>query len=315
MKNYNNFISSNEYSIYNIDELELIVTMIFTQINKLDESIKKDIYYNWNIINEGIFDKVKNIANNYRQKLFKIGETLKDESKKAWDSIKKNVKRAITMMKSVIEKIKDDLKKIRNYCDNKLEKLLTNSKTFVEKTKELDWTNLDNEIKSLYDFTKWVSNNFYNNIIISIKNSMIGLFTKKDEHVVLESFIFENDEQEGISSPLDLFRKMIGFIDKIPPFSWLHSIAENSTKLIEKSIEILNNMVKSFGGPALIIPTITSLIGIAVEIGIHSLTEAGILYLAPGVGEILHGLAIVAIFISSIHAMNHIIDGKILGQH
>ena len=89
------------------------------------------------------------------------------------------------------------------------------------------------------------------------------------------------------------------------------SVPVNDPK-VEKEV---NKIVSQFGGPELVIPTLIGLLGIAFEYGIKTLMKAGLINLAPGVGILLYGISYVAIFISSVHALDKIIGGKILGHH
>ena len=316
MENYNNFINHREFSNYSLEELEIMEMIMISEVYKLDESLKNEIISDWESLNEGIINNIKDKANEYRRKLFKMGDKLGDEAKGAWDSIKTNVKAAVNMIRTVIESITSGLSKIKKYCNDKIVNGLKKSESFTKKTKEMAWTHLDVEVKNLQKFTIWVEKKLYSFLMSGMKETMIGLFTKKDKNIkITESFLFESEGDKKPSKPLDLFRKMIGFIEKQIPFSWLHKIAESAGKDIQSLIDILNKITKKFGGPELAIPSIVVLLGIAVEYGVKSLTKAQIINIVPGVGTILYGISYVAIFVSCIHAIDAILDGKILGGH
>ncbi len=323
MKKYNSFIESlNEYQKYDNDDIYMLESIIMANVNYLDVDIKTEIFESWEMLNEGFADKIKDKANQFRQKVFKLQDKLGDVAKDAWDKIKKNAKVAVEIIKNVISKIKEFWNKTKDYAINKLVDTIVNLYTFKEKVKEIeatDVTKIHVEFKNLKDVMSWLDKEFMNGFISSIKNALLGLFTKKAEHVELATeqlnFLLENDEHSDVSKPLEFFKNLMKLVEKIPPFSWLSILASNIEKNIGKVIENLSSMIEQMGGPKIAIPTIIGLISIGVEYGIKSVSKHVIVsFAAPGLETVLVSIGLVASVIASIHAIDKTFNGKILGH-
>jgi hypothetical protein len=181
LKNYNEYIILKDLNNYTNEEIDILEKIIIGNFNNLNETIKIELYSNWDKLNEGIIDNIKNKANNFRQKVIKMSNKLSDDAKSAWEIIMKHSKIAIDMINKVSNLIKDKMINLKNMANGKFtDSLIVNDK-FKEKLNKIPTKNITNELKNIKEVYKYINDELFTKIFNSIKSSMIGFFVKKEQ--------------------------------------------------------------------------------------------------------------------------------------
>jgi len=306
LKKYDEFLILKDIENYTNDEVDILEKIIIGNIDNLNESIKLELYENWESLNEGIIDNIKNKANNFRQKVIKMSDKLSDDAKTAWSTIMKHSKIAIDMIKKVSNIIKEKMVNLKKMATSKFSESLISNDKFKEKLDKIPAKNITSELKNIKDVFKYINDTLFTDIFNSIKSSLIGFFVKKG--TITESI--SNIKEKGV----ELFKKLIGVLDKIPPFKQLHELAHLIEKGLTVVIKKLNEIIKYFGGPELVIPVLIGVASIGFEYIIKHHAADMTLHLLPGF-TVISGIAGIATILAVIHTIDKIFDGKVLDSH
>lgn len=266
-----------------------------------DPEIKKEIEEHWNNVNEG-FDWIKKKGAEFTQELSK-------KSEKAWIWIKKKGEEALQLIKDVLAKMDSVGANILKNLKNKLFSSYVKSEEFAKKVKKTNQPKLKQELSDVKELVQFYTDKFIKLLKDATGKALVGLFGKKE--LVTEKVTVGK-----------LFKKILSTVEKIPPFSWLNSIAHLAEKGFNKTFEGLSKLSKNLGGPEARVPLIAGLLGILFEYKFKGGFKAGVLKPVakllgadPAIGTFITVVSIIATVIAGIHAIDTLAGHKLLGAH
>jgi len=267
IKTYENYFNQFEKDLkYNFenqisfDHNTIMSQLLEGYINNIeDQEIKREIenFYNVNEnINEG-FDWIK-------KKGAEFTKELSNKSQKAWQWIKKKSEESLQIIKDVLTKMDSVGVNILKNLKNKLFTSYVKSEAFVKKVKNSEQSKLKQELSDIKNLVQFYTDKFIKLIKDAAGKALVGLFGKKE--LVTEKVTVGK-----------LFKHILSIVEKIPPFSWLNSIAHLAEKGFNKTFEGLSNLSKKMGGPEAQVPLIAGLLGILFEYKFKDGFKAGVL--------------------------------------
>lgn len=252
-------------------------------INYISSEIINEEFSPKNILNK-VSDKAKNILINILHKANGIMSFINRIS----DGIRELFIQLITSAKKfLLEQLKLGALKA------KLEELKNHKKEGLIK-----------EIKLLKEVL-----NFYRKDFLKIfKNKSDKNLTSVLEPIS-ESILNESSNENVINT-------IIGKIESIPPFSFLHKIASASEKGANLIIQSISELTESLGGPSFQLPVIALLVGLCIEYMVKSSTGHWLLELVgtSPIGMVIKGVKITATFIALISALDSTLGSNFIGH-
>lgn len=299
----------NDVNLNSSDE-DLFINVFNKYLNqyKTDESIKLEIrnYIDDNqILNEGFFDKLKNRF----PKAAEVSKKLSDKAEGVLGKVLQAAKDAVSFVKKVGEGIKEVFIKGIESGKKIFEEQIKSGK-LKAKIDELAKTKkegLINDLKVIKDLIVFYRKDFLSKLL-KVQSSKMGEFLTNEQEPVVESLI--NEEKGNVIATL------VHGIESVPPFSWLHKVAQAGEAGANKLISALSTLTEKLGGPSFQLPVIALLIGITIEQIVKGQAGGWLVSLAGSttpLGMAITGIKTVAMFIALIVSLDAIIGEKILG--
>lgn len=270
--------------------------IFFELLNKSNHDIKiKNEVLSFISLNESIFSNIKNKMTDVKRKL----------SDKAY-----------SLLTSLIQKSNDILSLVKSFTNSIRElfkNLILSSKEYFlkelkigelkDKIHNLETKNkegLITDLKSISEVLEFYRKKFINNFSESIEKNL--------------SVELAEAPNESIKNSKDILSNLIHGIEKIPPFSYLHSIAHNAESGINYLISGLSKLTKAMGGPEFQLPVISLLLALCIEYLVKSTTGHWLLEMVgpSPIGMVIKGIKITATCIALFSAIDAIFNAKLL---
>ena len=281
-------ITENNQELYN----SIIEKLIYGLKSEL---IKEELlnYISYEIINEEF--SPKNILN-------KVSDKAKN--------ILINILHKANGIMSFINRISDGIREL-------FIQLITSAKTFLleqlklgalkaklEELKDHKKEGLIKEVKLLKEVLNFYRKDFLKNF----KNKSDKNLTSVLEPIS-ESILNESSNENVVNT-------IIGKIESIPPFSFLHKIASASEKGANLIIQSISELTESLGGPSFQLPVIALLVGLCIEYMVKSSTGHWLLELVgtSPIGMVVKGIKITATFIALVSALDSTLGTNFIGH-
>jgi hypothetical protein len=323
IRNYNNYkaerIIQESYNrkimlLHNVDlcvtDEELFKRVFEKVLNSYKiESIKEEIrnYVSESeMLNEGFFDKLKDRF----PKAAQVSKVLSDKAESALGSILSKVKDAVSFVKKIGQGIKEFflavVAKGKVYFTEQIQ-----SGKLKEKIAEIARSKKDGLITDLKEVKEVIS--FY-------KTKFMGKLLGGTEKGVTD---FMTQEQEPVAEGMmnegkNVIDTLVHKIEAIPPFSWLHKVAQVGEAGSSQLISAVSGLTNKLGGPSFQLPVIALLIGIVFEQFIKGQAGHWLIDLAGSttpLGIAIKGLKMVAFFIALIVAIDATLGTQMLAGH
>jgi hypothetical protein len=292
------------------DDLQLFKN-IFEKLLSLekDESIKleiKNYVQETNIINEGFFDKLKNRF----PKAAEVSKKLSDKAEGVLNKVLQASKNAVSFVKKIGEGIRELFTNVINSSKKYYEEQIKGGK-LKEKIQELASSKKEGlkkdvkEIKKVLDFYR---KDFLNKLLSSKDKNMTEFLSKEQEPVV-ESLLLEKG---------NVIATLVHRIESIPPFSWLHKVAQAGEAGATKFIKTLSDLTNKMGGPAFTLPIVALIVGVVFEQIVKGEAGGWLISLAGAgtpLGMAISGMKMIAAFIALLTVIDATVGEKILGGH
>lgn len=294
------------------DDEELFVNIFNKYLNQhnVDESIKSEIknYISENqILNEGFFDKLKTRF----PKASKVSKKLSDKAESVLGKILQAAKDTVSFVKKLGEGIKEVFIKGIESGKKIFEEQIKGGKlkSKIDELVKTKKSGLITDMKVIKELISFYRKEFLSNIL-KVQNSKMSEFLSNDQKPVVESLI--NEEKGNVIATL------VHGVESVPPFSWLHKVAQAGEAGASKLISALSTLTQKLGGPSFELPVIALLIGITIEQIVKGQAGGWLVSLAGSttpLGMAITGIKIVAMFIALIVSLDAIIGEKILDGH
>ena len=299
------------------NDIELVSSdeKIFIQIfNKyldsynVNESIKIEIrsYIEENqILNEGFFDKLKERFPNAA----KVSNKLSGKAKSVLNKVLQSSKNAISFIKKIGDGIKEIFVNGINKGKEIFEKIINNN--LKQKIDQLVNNKKDGLIKDLKVIKGLIT--FYRKDFLSNLN--------KKKRQKMTDFLSNNQvpiKESSINESGNVIATLVHGLETIPPFSWLHNVAQAGEAGATKLISAISDLTEKLGGPSFQLPVIALLIGVVIEQIVKGQVGGWLITLAGTTTPLalaITGIKTVALFIAFIVSIDAIIGEKILGGH
>jgi hypothetical protein len=314
IKNYKNYQDDKKIEILEGIKLDSYDTMsvdIFNKIlknYKVNETIKIEInnYINNNIIlNESFFDKFKDRF----PKASTVSNLLSDKAESILNSILQKTKDILSFVKKISEGIKElflntiEVSK-KYYIDQIKNGKLKGKIEEIAKTKKEGLIRDTQEVKKVIDFYR---KEFLSKLINSSQENLSDFLSKEQEPVV-ESLLLEKG---------NVIATLVHGIESIPPFSWLHKLAQAGEAGASQFIKFLSDITTKIGGPSFTLPVIALIVGVVFEQVVKGQAGGWLLNLAGSTtpfGMAISGMKMIASFIALLTVIDATIGEKILGH-
>lgn len=314
------FNDNSTFELTNENKTILYKTILENCILDLNESRSLERILNEETLYEGLFkkiaDKTKDILSKVSDELKKAGKEfitdLTNDSKKAANASKDDL---IGKVKNMGSKTKDSLvdeAKSVSETFNFYTKFATNGiadlaqKAYQQTFKVIQSEDKNNENYSIYDdavFYALIETIKYNKYTLkelnkNIDDSLIYL----NEHSLNES----NDEHHGVDIPF--ISSIKKFLQKAPIFKQLKQLEEKATDIAKNTLHKASVFAKALGGPGVFeFVVLATLIGAVTEVTVKTALKTGIVYLIPGIGAILGVIKSIALGITVVAVIQHIL--------
>lgn len=278
-------------------------------IEKVDDSIKNEIK-NYieatNMINEGFFDKLKERF----PKATEVSKKLSDKAEVVLNKVLQASKDAVSFVKKIGEGIKELFNNVitssKKYYQEQIKggKLKEKIQELASSKKEGLKTDIQ-EIKKVLDFYR---KDFIGKLISSKDKNMTEFLTKEQEPVV-ESLLLEKG---------NVIATLVHRIEEIPPFSWLHKVAQAGEAGASKFIKTLSDLTNKMGGSAFTLPVVALIVGVVFEQIVKGEAGGWLIQLAGAgtpLGMAISGMKMIAAFIALLTVIDGVVGEKILGGH
>lgn len=293
-------------------EQELFIEVFdkYLEEYKVDESIKIEIkkYINENqLLTEAFFDKLKNRF----PKAAEVSKKLSDKAESVLGKVLQSTKDAVSFVKKISEGIKESFIKGMQNGKKIFEDQIKNGK-LKSKIDDLSKTKKEGliiDMKVIKQLSQFYTKDFLPNIL-KVQKSKMSDFLSKEQTPISESLLLE---EKG-----NVIATLVHGLEKIPPFSWLHKVAQAGEAGSNKLISALSTLTEKLGGPSFELPVIALLIGVTIEQIVKGQAGGWLVSLAGSttpLGMAITGIKIVAMFIALIVSLDAIIGEKILGGH
>lgn len=273
---------------------------------EIKEYLKISNLLNEGFLNEGFFDKLKDRF----PKAAEVSKLLSDKAEQALGNILSKVKDAVSFVKKLGEGIKEFfisvIEKGKTYFTEQIQ-----SGKLKDKISELASSKKDGlvtDLKKTKDIIEFYRKTFMGKLLGNTEKGMTD-FLSQEQEPVAESIV--NEGKNVIST-------LVHKIEEIPPFSWLHKVAQIGEAGAAKLINVISKLTEKLGGPSFELPVIALLIGVVFEQFIKGQAGHWLIDLAGSatpLGIAIKGLKMVAFFIALIIALDATIGNKILGGH
>lgn len=275
---------------------------------KVDESIKNEIslYVNESLmINEAFFDKLKDRFT----KASTVSNILSDKAESILNSILQKTKDLLSFVKKVSEGIKElflnTIEKSKKYYQEQIKNGKLKSKIEeIAKSKKEGLLKDSQEIKKVINFYR---KEFLSKLINSTQKNLSEFLSKEQEPIV-ESLLLEKG---------NVIATLVHGIEKIPPFSWLHSLAQAGEAGASQFIKVLSDITNKMGGPSFTLPVVALIIGVVFEQVIKGEAGGWLISLAGSTtpfGMAISAMKMIASFIALLTIIDATIGEKILGH-
>jgi hypothetical protein len=276
---------------------------------KVDESIKLEIrnyIQETDIINESFFNKLKERF----PKAAEVSKKLSDKAEGVLNKVLQASKDAVSFVKKIGEGIKDLFTNVINSSKKYYEEQIKGGK-LKEKIEELVSSKKEGlkkdilEIKKVLDFYR---KDFLNKLLSSKDKNMTEFLSKEQEPVV-ESLILEKG---------NVIATLVHRIEDIPPFSWLHKVAQAGEAGANQFIKSLSDLTNKMGGPAFTLPVVALIVGVVFEQIVKGEAGGWLISLAGAgtpLGMAISGMKMIAAFIALLTVIDATVGEKILGGH
>lgn len=191
---------------------------------KVDESIKIEIkkYINENqLLTEAFFDKLKNRFS----KAAEVSKKLSDKAESVLGKVLQSTKDSVSFVKKISEGIKESFIKGIQNGKKIFEDQIKNGK-LKSKIDDLSKTKKEGliiDMKVIKQLSQFYTKDFLPNIL-KVQKSKMSDFLSKEQTPISESLLLE---EKG-----NVIATLVHGLEKIPPFSWLHKVAQAGEDLI-----------------------------------------------------------------------------------
>jgi hypothetical protein len=292
---------------HNDEDLFIRVFNKILENYKVEKLVKDEIkkYIDENqILNEGFFDKLKERF----PKAAEVSKKLSDKAEGVLNNVLQKAKDAVSFVKKISEGIKELFISGINSSKKYFEEQIKGGK-LKEKIQKLANTKKEGlkkdvlEIKKVLDFYR---KEFISKIISSNEKNMTDFLSKEQEPVV-ESMILEKG---------NVIATLVHGIESVPPFSWLHKLAQAGEAGASQFIKLLSDITTKMGGPAFTLPVIALILGEVMEYLIKGQVGGWLITLAgtgTPLGMAITGMKMIATFVSLLTVIDATVGEKILG--
>lgn len=275
---------------------------------KVEESIKIEIsnYINNNLtLNESFFDKLRDRF----PKASTVSNLLSDKAESVLNSILQKTKDVLSFVRKISEGIKELFLNTIEVSKKYYQEQITNGKLKskieeIAKTKKEGLIKDAQEIKKVIDFYR---KEFLSKLLNSNQQNLSDFLFKEQEPVV-ESLLLEKG---------NVIATLVHSIESVPPFSWLHKLAQAGEAGASQFIKVLSDVTEKMGGPAFTLPVIALIVGIVFEQVVKGEAGGWLLSLAGSTipfGMAISGMKMVASFIALLTIIDATLGEKILGH-
>jgi hypothetical protein len=256
-------------------------------------------------LNESFFGKLKDRWD----KAVEVSKKLSDKAEEVLGNVIQKVKDAVSFVKKIGEGIKEMFSSVIEKAKAAFTENIKGGK-IKEKVEELTKTKKDGlvaDLKTAKNVVQFYTKEFMNKLLGSTEKNMTE-FLEKEQEPVTESYMIN----EGGNVIATLVHK----IEAVPPFSWLHKVAQAGEAGAAAIIKAISNLTQKLGGPAFELPVIAILVGIVIEQIVKGQAGGWLVALAgptTPLGMAITGIKMVAAFVALIVAIDSLVGQKILG--
>jgi hypothetical protein len=141
----------------------------------------------------------------------------------------------------------------------------------------------------------------------------------------MTSFLTSEDESSSVVEKLQIINesnmisKFVDGLSHIPPFSWLHQVQHMGEKGAQSVIKGLSFITQKAGGPEIVLPVISAILGIAFEYNVKGLIKGGLIdmieaYAIPFIGVIVKVIGYIATFIAVVDLIDEVTGSNSMGE-
>jgi hypothetical protein len=275
---------------------------------KIDDEIRFGIqnYISTNeSLNEGFFDKLKERF----PKATAVSQLLSDKAESVLSGILQKCKDAVSFVAQMKQGIKELFTNTITASKTLFEEQFKTGKLKdkLEEIKKTQNEGLLADIKTMKSVTDFYRKRFLGKVMSTTDTNLTQFLTNEQEPVV--------ESLETLNEAGNVIATLVHKIEAIPPFSWLHKVAQAAEKGINFLIQALSDLTVALGGPTFKMPVIALILAVGVEYMVKSTTGHWLLELVgpTPLGTAIKGIKIVASFIASIVIIDSVVGGTVLG--
>jgi hypothetical protein len=141
----------------------------------------------------------------------------------------------------------------------------------------------------------------------------------------MTKFLSSEDNEVAVAEKIqyitesNMIGKLVDGISHIPPFSWLHQVQHMGEKGAQNIIKGLSFVTQKMGGPEIVLPVISAILGIAFEYNVKGLVKSGLLdmvetYAIPFIGIIIKFIGFVATVIAVVDLIDELTGSNLIRE-
>lgn len=318
------FNDNTTFNFTNESKKVLYKTILENCTLDLNESRNLERIINEETLYEGLFSK---IADKTKEILVKVSDELKKAGKEFITELTNDCKKATsTSSKDLVSKVgnmgsktkkslKDEAKNISStfsfyskFATNGIAKM---AETAYQQAFKIIKNEDGDDDKSNENFSMYNDAVFFA-LIETIKQNK---YTLKDLNKNLDDSLFYlsennlNENEHGVKIPF--LSSIVKFLQKAPIFKQLAQLEEKAAKITKNTLHKASVFCKTLGGPGVFeFLVISTLVGAVVEFTIKTELKHAIVVLIPGVGSILGVIKTVALGLTIVATIQHLLkDG------
>jgi len=279
----------------------------FLSIYKMDLETRDEInnYISSEYLTEGFFDKLKKRF----PKAAEVSKVLSDKAESALGNILKSVKDAVSFVKKIGQGIKEFFLKVVESGKKMFTEQIKNGK-LKDKIGELTKSKKEgfiSDLKTSKEIINFYRKTFMGKLLGSTEKNLTDFMSKEQEPIA-----------ESINEGKNVIATLVHGIESIPPFSWLHKVAQAGEAGAASVIKAISTLTNKLGGPTFELPVIALLVGIVIEQMVKGTAGHWLIDLAGSatpLGMAIKGVKTIAFFVALIVALDGIIGETLLGGH
>ena len=276
---------------------------------KVNENIKLEIrkyIEETEMLNEGFFDKLKKRF----PKAAEVSKKLSDKAEGVLNKVLQASKNVINFVKKIGNGIKElfinVIESSKKYYQEQIKggKLKEKIQEVAKSKKE----GLKKDLKEIKEVINFYRKDFLSKVLSSKEKNMTE-FLKTEQEPIAESLLLEKG---------NVIATLVHGIEKVPPFSWLHKVAQAGEAGVSKFIGAVSNLTNKLGGPSFQLPVIALIAGVTFEQIVKGEAGGWLIQLAGSttpLGMAISGMKMIAAFIALLTVIDAVVGEKILGGH